>query len=81
MAVSLFALADSALANWWIVRSSDETCLVVDIEPKGNDKSVKVRTFIKTQEQAEADVERLSVKSQRPEISLRATQESQAEIT
>jgi hypothetical protein len=38
--VLLFAFADPALADWWIVRSSDDTCLVVDIEPRGNDKAV-----------------------------------------
>ena len=36
----LLALPDLALANWWIVRASDKQCLVVDIEPTGNDKSV-----------------------------------------
>jgi hypothetical protein len=34
------AFADPVLANWWIVRASDETCLVVDMEPTGNDKTV-----------------------------------------
>jgi hypothetical protein len=59
--VLLFAFADPALANWWIVRSSDETCLVVDIEPRGNDKAVtKVGNDVyETSEQAEADVKKL----------------------
>jgi len=38
--VLLFAFADPALANWWIARASDETCLVVDIEPRGNDRAI-----------------------------------------
>src|SRR6516165_5704932 len=35
----LFALPDASFANWWIVRSSDKKCLVVDIEPTGVTKS------------------------------------------
>ena len=35
----LFTFADPALANWWIVRAADEKCLVIDIEPSGNDKA------------------------------------------
>jgi hypothetical protein len=50
--------ADLALASWWIVRAADERCLVVDIEPKDNDKSVtKVgKGVYRTAEEAEADV-------------------------
>ena len=40
MAGLWLAFADQALANWWIVRASDEQCLVVDLEPTGNDKTV-----------------------------------------
>ena len=59
--VLLFSFADPALAKWWIVRASDETCLVVDIEPKGNDKAVtKVGNDVyETPEQAEAGVKKL----------------------
>ena len=64
MAVLLLAFADRALANWWIVRASDEKCLVVDIEPTGNDKTVtKVGEGYPTAEQAEADVKRLCKES------------------
>lgn len=64
MAVLLLAFADQALANWWIVRASDEKCLVVDIEPTGNDKTVtKVGEVYQTPEQAEADVKRLCKES------------------
>lgn len=57
----LLALPNSALANWWIVRSSDKKCLVVDLEPTGKDKSVtKIgKEVYLTREEAEADVKRL----------------------
>ena len=64
MAVLLLAFADQALANWWIVRASDEKRLVVDLEPMGNDKTVtKVGEVYQTPEQAEADVKRLCKES------------------
>ena len=61
MAVLLPAFADPSLASWWIVRASDEKCLVVDIEPRDNDKSVtKVgKDVYQTADEAEADVKRL----------------------
>jgi hypothetical protein len=48
-----------ALADWWIVRSSDKQCLVVDVEP--TDKSVtKIgKHSYKTEEEAEADAKQL----------------------
>ena len=54
-------LPDPARAGWWIVRASDKQCLVVDIEPRGKDKSVtKIgKTVYPTREEAEADVKRL----------------------
>jgi SepF-like predicted cell division protein (DUF552 family) len=57
----LLVSADQALANWWIVRASDETCLVVDIEPKGDDKGVtKIgKDVYETAAEAEADVKKL----------------------
>jgi hypothetical protein len=63
--VLLLGFADSALANWWIVRASDKKCLVVDIEPSGEDKSVtKVgKDVYQTSEEAEADVKRLCKES------------------
>jgi len=59
--VLLVAACDTAFANWWIVRASDGTCLVVDIEPTGKDKGVtKIGKDVdQTQDQAEADVKRL----------------------
>ena len=61
IAVLLLAFTDPALSNWWIVRAADEKCLVVDIEPSGDDKNVrKVRKDVyQTREQAEADVKGL----------------------
>lgn len=57
----LLLTAEPALANWWIVRASDEKCLVVDIEPSANDKDVtKVGEKVyQTREQAEADLKLL----------------------
>ena len=65
IAVLLLGFADPALANWWIVRSSDEKCLVVDIEPTDNDKTItKVgKDVYQTREQAEADVKTLCKES------------------
>ena len=56
-----FSATTPAFANWWTVRSSDETCLVVDIEPIGNEKGItKIgKDSYPTAEEAEADVKRL----------------------
>jgi hypothetical protein len=53
------SFAGPAFADWWIVRSSDQECLVVDVEP--TDKSVtKIgKDPYQTQEQAEADAKQL----------------------
>lgn len=61
IAVLLLASADQALASWWIVRASDETCLVVDIEPTGTDKGITKlgKDNYETAAQAEADVKLL----------------------
>jgi hypothetical protein len=65
IAVLSFAIADPALANWWIVRASDGKCVVVDIEPTGTDKGItKVgKDGYQTPAQAEADVKRLCKES------------------
>ena len=57
--VLVIAVANPALANWWIV------CLVVDIEPTGKDKNVtKVgKDVYQTPDEAEADVKRLCKES------------------
>ena len=53
------SFAEPALAEWWIVRSSDKKCLVVDVEP--TDKSItKIgKESYKTEKQAEADAKKL----------------------
>ena len=60
--------ATPAIGAWWIVRSSDETCLVVDIEPTGKDKSLtKIgKDSYQTAEQAEADVKLLCKETVQP---------------
>ena len=76
MAVLLLAFADQALANWWLVRASDEKCLVVDLEPMGNDKTVtKVGEVYRPKPTSNG-----SAKNQRPKIGRRATQETPSEI-
>jgi SepF-like predicted cell division protein (DUF552 family) len=57
----LLLTAEPALASWWIVRASDEKCLVVDIEPSVNDKHVTMvgEKVYQTREQAEADLKLL----------------------
>lgn len=63
------ALANSAFANWWIVRSSDGECLVVDIEPTGSSVTKIGKEVYPTQEQAEADAKTLC-KEQKPNVPL-----------
>jgi hypothetical protein len=52
-------LVNPALANWWIVRSADGQCLIVDIEPTGSGVTKMGKEFYQTQEQAEVDAKRL----------------------
>ncbi len=59
MAGLLLVFANPALANWWIVRSSDGECLVVDIEPTGTGVTKVGKEVYQTQGQAEADAKRL----------------------
>jgi SepF-like predicted cell division protein (DUF552 family) len=57
----MFAHANTALANWWLVRSSDGKCLVVDIEPTDKDKTVtKIgKDLYQSPDEAEADAKRI----------------------
>jgi len=59
--VLMFSTTNSALANWWLVRSSDGKCLVVDIEPTDKDKNVtKIgKAVYQSTAQAELDAKRL----------------------
>jgi hypothetical protein len=59
IAVFSLASASPAFATWWIVRSSDGDCLVVDIEPAGKGVTKVGKEVYETQEQAEADAGRL----------------------
>ena len=63
------AFANSAFANWWIVRSSDGECLVVDIEPTGCGVTKVGKEVYQTQEQAEADAKALC-KEPKPNVPL-----------
>ena len=73
----LLAFVDPAFANWWIVRAADNKCLVVDIEPSGNDKDItKVgKDVYQTREQAEADVKEVCKEDPPPR-----TQETPSEV-
>jgi hypothetical protein len=62
-ALIVFGFANAAFANWWIVRSADEKCLVVDIEPSGKDVTKVGKDAYQTREQAEADVKGLCKES------------------
>lgn len=48
-----------ALADWWIVRSSDQECLVVDIEPSGKGVTKVGKDSYKTEKDAQADAKKL----------------------
>jgi len=65
---ALFAsgFAKPALADWWIVRSSDQECLVVDIEPTGKDITKVGNGSYKTEEEAEADAKKLCTEPTQP---------------
>jgi len=50
----------SVVADWWIVRSSDEKCLVVDTEPTPGRNATKIgKDRYSSVEEAEADVKNL----------------------
>ena len=59
VAVFSLALANTAFANWWVVRSSDGHCLIVDVEPTGSGITKMGKEVYQTQEQAEADAKLL----------------------
>jgi SepF-like predicted cell division protein (DUF552 family) len=67
-AVLMFSASNSAFANWWLVRSSDGKCLVVDIEPTDEDKNVtKIGEDVyQSADQAEADAKRLCTEARPP---------------
>ncbi|HEX7533315.1 MAG TPA: hypothetical protein VF340_08765 [Methyloceanibacter sp.] len=59
VAIAASSFSGPALADWWIVRSSDKECLVVDLEPKGEGITKIGKASYQTKEQAEADAKRL----------------------
>ena len=67
----VFFPSNSALASWWLVRSSDGKCLVVDIEPTDKDKNVtKIgKAVYQSADQAEADAKRLCKDAKPPDQS------------
>jgi hypothetical protein len=64
--VLLLAVVNSAAANWWIVRAADGKCLVVDVEPSGNDVAKVGKDVYQTQQQAEAEVKTLCKEDRLP---------------
>ena len=69
--IAAFSLAftNPAIANWWIVRSSDGECLVVDIEPTSKDVAKVGKDVYPTREQAEVDAKALC-KEPKPNVPL-----------
>lgn len=65
-----------AFANWWIVRSSDGECLVVDIEPVGAGVT-KVGKAITQHRNRQKPMPKRSVKSPSPEFRARSEQKRQ----
>jgi len=67
----MFFANNSALVGWWLVRSSDGKCLVVDIEPLGKDKNVtKIgKDVYQSTDQAGLDAKRLCKNAKPPEQS------------
>ena len=75
-AVLSLALANQVFANWWIVRSSDEKCLVVDIEPMTNNQAVRTTTKHRSKQKPTSSC---SAKDPRSNIVLRPSQETLSE--
>jgi hypothetical protein len=58
-AIFLSSFSASAFADWWIVRSSDKQCFVVDIEPTGKGVTKIGKASYKSEEDATADAKAL----------------------
>ena len=58
-AILTTSFAGPALADWWIVRSSDQECLVVDVEPTDKTVTKIGKDSYKTEEEADADAKQL----------------------
>ena len=59
IAAFVLAFSDPALASYWIVRGSDNKCIVVDMEPTDKTITKVGKDVYVTREEAEADVKRL----------------------
>jgi hypothetical protein len=58
--LTAFLFPGTAFGAWWIVRSADEKCLVVDIEPTPDKEVTRIgKDSYSSAEEAEADVKRL----------------------
>jgi hypothetical protein len=69
--VLMFSATNPALASWWLVRSSDGKCLVVDIEPTDKDKNItKIgKDAYQSTDEAEADAKRICKDAKPPDQS------------
>jgi hypothetical protein len=69
--VLMFLATNPALASWWLVRSSDGKCLVVDIEPTDKDKNItKIgKDAYQSADEAEADAKRICKDAKPPDQS------------
>jgi SepF-like predicted cell division protein (DUF552 family) len=69
--VLVICASNSAVANWWLVRSSDGKCLIVDIEPTATDQNVtKIgKDVYQSANEAEADAKRLCKEAKTPDQS------------
>ena len=69
--VLMLSAAYQAMASWWLVRSSDGKCLVVDIEPTDKDKNVTRigKDVYQAADQAEQDAKELCKDAKPPEQS------------
>jgi SepF-like predicted cell division protein (DUF552 family) len=67
--VLMFSATSPALASWWLVRSSDGKCLVVDIEPTDKDKNItKIgKDAYQLADEAEADAKRICKDAKPPD--------------
>jgi len=70
-AVLMFSATNPALASWWLVRSSDGKCLVVDIEPTDKDKNISKigKDAYQLADEAEADAKRICKDAKPPDQS------------
>jgi hypothetical protein len=57
--IFMLAFISPAFASYWIVRGSDNKCLVVDMEPTDKTISKVGKDVYSSREEAEADVKKL----------------------